>query len=110
MADRVPLDVEIILERITKIAMGLDIDGIVEFEDLSDPAFDAPSPSTWIEAMNSPPTEQILVAPDSFTGTLSAPLVVARAAGLQGASPGAPVIGIDGGDLGQPSACRLESP
>ncbi|GAA1170573.1 hypothetical protein [Pseudonocardia alaniniphila] len=100
---RAPVVVEIILERITKIAMRLDIDGIVEFEDLSDPALDAPSPSTWIEAMNSPPAERILVAPDRFTGTLCAPLVGAHAApGFRDASP-APVIGIDGGDLGQPS-------
>ena len=54
--------------------------------------------------------DRILVAPDQFTGTLSAPLVVAHAAGLRDASPGAPVIGTDEGDLGQPSTCRLESP
>jgi glycerate kinase len=61
--------------------------------------------------MTSPPAGRILVAPDKFTGTLSAPLVVAHAAaGLRVARPGAPVIETDGGDLGQPSTCRLESP
>jgi tartronate-semialdehyde synthase len=33
---RVPVVVEIILERVTNIAMGLNIDGVVEFEDLAD--------------------------------------------------------------------------
>jgi tartronate-semialdehyde synthase len=38
---RVPVVVEIILERVTNIAMGQDIDGIVEFEDLADHDIDA---------------------------------------------------------------------
>ena len=33
---RVPVVVEIILERITNIAIGQELDGIIEFEDLSD--------------------------------------------------------------------------
>jgi tartronate-semialdehyde synthase len=41
---RVPVVVEIILERITNIAMGLEIDGIVEFEDLSDAEVGAHQP------------------------------------------------------------------
>ena len=32
--DRVPVVVEIILERVTNIAMGTEIDNIIEFEDL----------------------------------------------------------------------------
>jgi tartronate-semialdehyde synthase len=38
---RVPVVVEVILERITNIAMGQDIDGVNEFEDLSDHDIDA---------------------------------------------------------------------
>jgi tartronate-semialdehyde synthase len=32
---RVPVVVEIVLERVTNIAMGQELDGIVEFEDLA---------------------------------------------------------------------------
>jgi tartronate-semialdehyde synthase len=43
---RVPVVVEVILERITNIAMGQDIDGITEFEDLADHDIDAlPEPA-----------------------------------------------------------------
>jgi tartronate-semialdehyde synthase len=43
---RVPVVVEVILERITNIAMGQDIDGITEFEDLADHDTDAlPEPA-----------------------------------------------------------------
>jgi tartronate-semialdehyde synthase len=38
---RVPVVVEVILERITNIAMGQDIDGVTEFEDLADHDIDA---------------------------------------------------------------------
>jgi tartronate-semialdehyde synthase len=38
---RVPVVVEVILERITNIAMGQDIDGVNEFEDLADHDIDA---------------------------------------------------------------------
>jgi tartronate-semialdehyde synthase len=38
---RVPVVVEVILERITNIAMGQDIDGVIEFEDLADHDIDA---------------------------------------------------------------------
>jgi tartronate-semialdehyde synthase len=41
--DRVPVVVEIILERITNIAMGTEIDNIVEFEDLAEHHLDAPT-------------------------------------------------------------------
>ena len=41
---RVPVVVEIILERVTNIAMGTEINNITEFEDLAkDPATDAPT-------------------------------------------------------------------
>ncbi|MCG5216429.1 glyoxylate carboligase [Streptosporangium sp. KLBMP 9127] len=38
---RVPVIVEIILERVTNIAMGTEIDAIVEFEDLADAEFES---------------------------------------------------------------------
>jgi tartronate-semialdehyde synthase len=38
---RVPVIVEIILERVTNIAMGTEIDAITEFEDLADAEFES---------------------------------------------------------------------
>jgi tartronate-semialdehyde synthase len=40
---RVPVVVEVILERITNVSMGLEIDNIVEFEDLAELPDDAPT-------------------------------------------------------------------
>ncbi|WKB55021.1 glyoxylate carboligase [Eleftheria terrae] len=40
---RVPVVVEVILERVTNIAMGTDIDAVHEFEPLAETAFDAPT-------------------------------------------------------------------
>jgi len=40
---RVPVVVEIILERVTNVAMGTDIDKVTEFEDLALAAEDAPT-------------------------------------------------------------------
>ena len=41
--DRVPVVVEIILERVTNIAMGTEIDNLTEFEDLAEHHLDAPT-------------------------------------------------------------------
>jgi tartronate-semialdehyde synthase len=40
---RVPVVVEVILERVTNIAMGTELDNVVEFEDLAERAEDAPT-------------------------------------------------------------------
>ena len=40
---RVPIVVEVILERVTNVSMGLEIDNIVEFEDLAEVPEDAPT-------------------------------------------------------------------
>ena len=40
---RVPVLVEVILERVTNVSMGVEIDGVVEFEELADRAEDAPT-------------------------------------------------------------------
>ncbi len=40
---KVPVVIEIMLERITNIAMGTEIDKIVEFEELADSLADAPT-------------------------------------------------------------------
>jgi tartronate-semialdehyde synthase len=40
---RVPVVVEVILERVTNIAMGTELDNVVEFEDLAERAQDAPT-------------------------------------------------------------------
>jgi tartronate-semialdehyde synthase len=47
---RVPVVVEVILERVTNIAMGTEIDNITEFEDLAqDPAVDAPTATSLLD-------------------------------------------------------------
>ena len=40
---RVPVVVEVILERVTNISMGTEIDNVVEFEDLAERGEDAPT-------------------------------------------------------------------
>jgi tartronate-semialdehyde synthase len=40
---RVPVVVEVMLERVTNIAMGTEIDNVVEFEELAQSLADAPS-------------------------------------------------------------------
>jgi tartronate-semialdehyde synthase len=40
---RVPVVVEVILERVTNVSMGTEIDDIVEFEDLAERPEDAPT-------------------------------------------------------------------
>ena len=45
-----PVVVEVILERVTNIAMGTEIDNITEFEDLAeDPAADAPTATSLLD-------------------------------------------------------------
>jgi tartronate-semialdehyde synthase len=46
---RVPVVVEIILERVTNIAMGTELDNVVEFEDLARNAADAPTAITMLD-------------------------------------------------------------
>ena len=40
---RVPVVVEVILERVTNVSMGTELDGVVEFEDLAATSADAPT-------------------------------------------------------------------
>ncbi len=40
---RVPVVVEVVLERVTNIAMGTELDNVTEFEDLAASAADAPT-------------------------------------------------------------------
>jgi tartronate-semialdehyde synthase len=40
---RVPVLVEVVLERVTNISMGVEIDNIVEFEELARTSQDAPT-------------------------------------------------------------------
>ncbi|MEV0293819.1 glyoxylate carboligase [Nocardia sp. NPDC050710] len=46
---RVPVVVEVILERVTNVSMGLEIDGIVEFEELAVSFQDAPTATASLE-------------------------------------------------------------
>jgi tartronate-semialdehyde synthase len=40
---RVPVVVEVILERVTNVSMGLEIDNVTEFEELAESGIDAPT-------------------------------------------------------------------
>ena len=40
---RVPVVVEVILERVTNVSMGVEIDSVVEFEELAERGEDAPT-------------------------------------------------------------------
>jgi tartronate-semialdehyde synthase len=40
---RVPVVVEVILERVTNVSMGTELDNVVEFEDLAERSEDAPT-------------------------------------------------------------------
>ena len=40
---RVPVVVEVILERVTNISMGTELDNVIEFEELAETAEDAPT-------------------------------------------------------------------
>ena len=40
---RVPILVEVVLERVTNISMGVELDGVVEFEELALTSQDAPT-------------------------------------------------------------------
>ncbi len=46
---RVPVVVEIILERVTNVSMGVEIDGVVEFEDLAISGADAPTAVSMLD-------------------------------------------------------------
>ncbi len=46
---QVPIVVEIILERVTNVSMGLEIDNITEFEDLAECREDAPTASALLD-------------------------------------------------------------
>jgi tartronate-semialdehyde synthase len=45
----VPVVVEVILERVTNVSMGLEIDSVVEFEDLAERGVDAPTAITPLD-------------------------------------------------------------
>jgi tartronate-semialdehyde synthase len=46
---RVPVVVEIVLERITNIAMGTELDNVVEFEELAERREDAPTAVSFLD-------------------------------------------------------------
>ena len=45
---RVPVVVEVILERVTNISMGSELDNVMEFEDIADNAADAPTETCFM--------------------------------------------------------------
>ncbi|ELI8802757.1 glyoxylate carboligase [Klebsiella michiganensis] len=46
---RVPVVVEVILERVTNISMGSELDNVTEFEDVADSAIDAPTETCFMK-------------------------------------------------------------
>ena len=49
---RVPVVVEVVLERVTNISMGSELDNVMEFEDITDNAADAPTETCFTCTMN----------------------------------------------------------
>ena len=95
---RVPVVVEIILERVTNISMGTELDNVVEFEDLAAGHEDAP---TAVVAMLDS-TMRIVIAPDKFKGSLPAAQVAAAiTAGLRAVCPEAELVTIPVADGGE---------
>ena len=46
---RVPVVVEVILERVTNISMGSELDNVTEFEEIADGATDAPTETCFMK-------------------------------------------------------------
>ena len=98
---RVPVVVEVILERVTNISMGAEIDNVVEFEELARPRRTPPPPSSrcWTDADT---VMHVLLAPDKFKGSRRASEVAAALpAGLREAAPDVKTVAVpvaDGGD------------
>ncbi|MCT2658581.1 hypothetical protein HMG84_19115, partial [Salmonella enterica subsp. enterica serovar Muenchen] len=46
---RVPVVVEVILERVTNISMGSELDNVTEFEEVADSAKDAPTETCFMK-------------------------------------------------------------
>ena len=103
---RVPVVVEVILERVTNVSMGLEIDNITEFEELAESGGRCPD-----RALRQPRLTQstrtvlmprVLLAPDKFKGTLTAAAVADHlAAGIRSVRPDVEIVVVpvsDGGD------------
>ena len=78
-----PVVVEVILERVTNISMGTEIDNVTEFEELAESGEDAPTALYRQPGLRSPPsrlTPRVLLAPDKFKGTLTAAEVAGHVA------------------------------
>ena len=86
---RVPVVVEVILERVTNISMGTEIDNVVEFEELADARRARPDRhrAAGLEPLDAEAGRlmHVVVAPDKFKGSLTA----ARG-GRAGGAPGSP--------------------
>ena len=115
---RVPVVVEVLLERVTNISMGTELDNVVEFEELADAGRARPdrhraarlknriSEPQWLRDAewdaNGGSTVHVVVAPDKFKGSLTAREVADRvAAGITAVHPEVEVVRVpvaDGGD------------
>ena len=81
---KVPVVVEVILERVTNISMGTELDNVTEFEELAITGEDAPTADQHARLM------RVLIAPDKFKGCLTAVGVAeALQLGLLDERPGA---------------------
>ena len=84
---RVPVVVEVILERVTNVSMGLEIDAVTEFEELAesgarrpDRALRQPGLRSVSRQDGSGSMARVLLAPDKFKGTLTAAQVAGHLA------------------------------
>ena len=88
---RVPVVVEVILERVTNVSMGLEIDNVTEFEELAESGARRPDRALRQPRLTPGDAEmpRVLLAPDKFKGTLTAAEVAEHLAdGHPLASPG----------------------
>ena len=97
---RLPVVVEVILERVTNVSMGTEIDGVVEFEELALARRGRPHGDRTAGLDAAMPT--VLIASDKFKGSLTAAQVAdAVAEGVRRARPDVRVESVpvaDGGD------------
>ena len=101
---QVPVVVEVILEKVTNISMGVEINAVNEFEELAEIRALTPPPPSW---HCRPKPCAIVIAPDKFKGSLSAP--GGRRGTSQPACSAEPAPDLDVSGFRSPTAARAPS-
>ncbi len=103
---RVPVIVEAILERVTNVSMGTELDNVTEFEELA-----ADGSRRAHRGVCEPRLmTRVLLAPDKFKGTLTGAEVAASLAeGIRSRRPTADVVAVPVADGGDGSLAAFEA-